>query len=64
MRVTLIGNHERLLPRDDVEAAGLVAEPMRRDGVELMLPGVIQKVERQGDAKVLTVQYHGQTRCR
>lgn len=36
-RVTLIGNHQQILPREDADAAAIVAEQLQRDGVELLL---------------------------
>jgi pyruvate/2-oxoglutarate dehydrogenase complex dihydrolipoamide dehydrogenase (E3) component len=60
--VTLIGNHKQLLPREDPDAAVLVADKMQRDGVELLLGGAIQHVvELRDGVKLLTVEQHGQT---
>ena len=59
-QVTLIGNHEQILPREDEEAAALLARQLQRDGVELLLASQIQRVESRDGVKVLTVQRHGQ----
>jgi pyruvate/2-oxoglutarate dehydrogenase complex dihydrolipoamide dehydrogenase (E3) component len=45
-RVTLIDMAERVLPRDDARAADVVAEALRRDGVELVLGARLERVER------------------
>lgn len=57
-RVTLIGNHAQILPREDPAAAVLLSEQMRRDGVELMLSCQVNHVA----AKSLTVQQNQQAR--
>ncbi len=61
-RVTLIGNHEQVLPREDADAAALLAQQLQRDGVELLLASQVQRIEVQDRAKRLTVQQHGQVR--
>lgn len=52
-RVTLLHHHDRLLPRDDPEASGLVEQALRRDGVEVVLNSSLVAVERRVDGKVL-----------
>jgi pyruvate/2-oxoglutarate dehydrogenase complex dihydrolipoamide dehydrogenase (E3) component len=44
-RVTLVQNGEHLLPRMDPEAADLLADALREDGVELQLGAKAQRVE-------------------
>jgi pyruvate/2-oxoglutarate dehydrogenase complex dihydrolipoamide dehydrogenase (E3) component len=52
-RVTLIDQQPRVLPRDDPDAARLVEQALRRDGVELVLGVSVQGVEQRDGAKVL-----------
>jgi pyruvate/2-oxoglutarate dehydrogenase complex dihydrolipoamide dehydrogenase (E3) component len=61
-RVTLIGNHEQVLPREDADAAVVIAEHLQRDPVELVLDSQIIEVAVQGETKVLTVRHQGQAR--
>ena len=61
-RVSLVGNHVQLLPREDADAAALVAQQMQRDGVELLLDSQIVRVESHDGAKMLTMQFQGQKR--
>ncbi|MEX2015780.1 MAG: FAD-dependent oxidoreductase, partial [Candidatus Hydrogenedentales bacterium] len=58
-RVTLIGKHDRVLPRDDPDAAEFVQSAVRQDGVELLLRAEATRVERLGDQKVVTVNQSG-----
>jgi pyruvate/2-oxoglutarate dehydrogenase complex dihydrolipoamide dehydrogenase (E3) component len=57
--VTLIGKHDRVLPRDDPEAAGIVETALRRDGVEVLLHGETTHIERRGDQKVVALNQGG-----
>jgi pyruvate/2-oxoglutarate dehydrogenase complex dihydrolipoamide dehydrogenase (E3) component len=61
-RVTLIGNHEQVLPREDADAAALVTEQLQCDGVEVALATQVAKIEMQDGAKLLSLQHQGQTR--
>jgi pyruvate/2-oxoglutarate dehydrogenase complex dihydrolipoamide dehydrogenase (E3) component len=56
-RVTLIGNHEQILPREDADAAAIVAEQLARDGVELRLSSQVTRV----DGGTVAIQNQGQT---
>ena len=58
-RVTLIGKRDRVLPRDDPEAAGMVDTALRRDGVELLLHTETTRVERRAGEKLLFVKAAG-----
>lgn len=51
--VTLIQSGGRILSHDDAEAAAVVAESMRRDGVELVLNAKVERVEGAGGASVV-----------
>ncbi len=55
-QVTLVEREERILPRDDREAAEAVAGALRRDGVRLELRSAVASVAVEGDEAVLTVQ--------
>jgi pyruvate/2-oxoglutarate dehydrogenase complex dihydrolipoamide dehydrogenase (E3) component len=58
-RVTLIGRRDRVLPRDDSEAAAIVETALRRDGVKLMLQTETARVERRANETVLFVKMAG-----
>jgi pyruvate/2-oxoglutarate dehydrogenase complex dihydrolipoamide dehydrogenase (E3) component len=51
--VSLLGNHDQILPREDRDAAALVEQALRRDGVKLVLGCNVLRVEKQGADKVL-----------
>ena len=57
-QVTLLGNHPRILARDDDEAAAVVAAALARDGVDLRLGVTVEQVGVQpaGEGKVLRVR--------
>ncbi|MEP6687389.1 MAG: mercuric reductase [Gemmatimonadales bacterium] len=54
-KVTILNRGERVLPRDDPDAARLLAESLRADGVALELGARPQRVER--DAGGIRVRY-------
>jgi pyruvate/2-oxoglutarate dehydrogenase complex dihydrolipoamide dehydrogenase (E3) component len=58
-RVTLIGRRDRVLPRDDSEAAAIIETALRRDGVELLLQAETMRVEQRDNEKVLFVKMTG-----
>ena len=47
-RVTLLESGDRLLPHDDPDAAAVVADALRRDGVEIVLGSCVERVRREG----------------
>lgn len=53
--VTLIEAESRILVREDADAAAVVEQALRRDGVRLQCCGRTARVTREGDEKVLTV---------
>jgi mercury(II) reductase len=59
--VTLLSRGPHILPREDVDAAQIVEESMRRDGVEVVTEVTVRRVERRGGEKVLTLD-HGNRR--
>jgi pyruvate/2-oxoglutarate dehydrogenase complex dihydrolipoamide dehydrogenase (E3) component len=58
-KVTVFDIVPRLLPRDDLEAASLVAAALAREGVRLELGAEIERVEVRGDEKVLHFRRDG-----
>jgi pyruvate/2-oxoglutarate dehydrogenase complex dihydrolipoamide dehydrogenase (E3) component len=62
-RVTLIGNHGQLLPREDGDAAALVARQFEADGVEVLLDSRVERVIAQGESKSLTVKQGDKSRA-
>ncbi|MEX2140556.1 MAG: mercuric reductase [Pirellulales bacterium] len=55
-RVTLIGKHDRVLPRDDIEAADIIEAALRRDGIDVLLRAETTHVEPRGALKVLAIR--------
>lgn len=53
-QVTLLQRDDRLLPRDDAEAASLVQESLQRDGVEILTRCTVAQVQRREQETVLT----------
>jgi pyruvate/2-oxoglutarate dehydrogenase complex dihydrolipoamide dehydrogenase (E3) component len=53
--VTLIGNRGEILPREEPDAAHIVAEQMRHDGVELLLNSEVVDVRRQGHERIVAL---------
>jgi pyruvate/2-oxoglutarate dehydrogenase complex dihydrolipoamide dehydrogenase (E3) component len=60
-RVTLIGNHAHVLPREDTDAAALVAEHLQRDGVEMRMSCAVTRVDSANGVKTLTLGQQGQS---
>ena len=52
-RVTVLGNHPQVLPREGPDAAERVEKALRRDGLELTLNCRIDRVEKRGHEKVV-----------
>jgi pyruvate/2-oxoglutarate dehydrogenase complex dihydrolipoamide dehydrogenase (E3) component len=52
-RVTLLELGPRILPADDPDAAAVVEGALRRDGVELLLGTILERVEPLGEAALL-----------
>lgn len=46
--VTLVESTAEILPREDTDAAAIVAHALQRDGVELWRSAVVDRVERRG----------------
>jgi len=58
-QVTLLQRHSQLLPREDRDAAELVADALRRDGVNLLLEHRADHLAVEGDDKVLYAEHSG-----
>ncbi len=52
-KVTIIGNHPQVLPKEDREAADRVEAALRRDEIALTLGCQVTRVERRGADKIL-----------
>jgi pyruvate/2-oxoglutarate dehydrogenase complex dihydrolipoamide dehydrogenase (E3) component len=52
-RVTVIEKHERLLPRDDADAAGILQAKFKDENISLILAAAISRVERSDAAKTV-----------
>jgi pyruvate/2-oxoglutarate dehydrogenase complex dihydrolipoamide dehydrogenase (E3) component len=59
-RVTLLGNHAQILPKEDRDAAARVEAALRRDGIELLLDCKILRVEARDRAKVVHLEHGGE----
>ena len=57
--VTLVHTHERVLPREDEDAAACVERALAKDGVRLILSARPVRAERRGPDKVLHVEAGG-----
>jgi len=60
-RVTQVEMLPRILPREDGDAADLVAKALRRDGVALLLGHKAERFAVEGDDKVLYAEHEGQS---
>ena len=52
-QVTLVEQVEHILPREDADAAAVVQEQMRRDGVVFEFGASVNSAERRGDEKAI-----------
>ena len=53
--VTILHNGMRILARDDADTAHLLAEELLSEGIRIVTEAKLEKVERRGDEKVLTL---------
>lgn len=60
-RVTQVEMLQRILPREDNDAAKLVADALRRDGVKLLLGHKADRFTVEGGDKVLYTQHQGES---
>jgi len=54
--VTLLHNKAHLLDREDPEAAAILQDELRRDGVRLMLGSWVERVDRSSSGKTLVIR--------
>ncbi len=54
-QVTLVDLADHILSREDADAAAIVQESFRRDGIDLVLSASIKSVRREGDERVVVV---------
>ncbi|HEY6011508.1 MAG TPA: mercuric reductase [Nitrospirota bacterium] len=57
--VTIIEAADRLLPREDADAAEIVRKSLQRDRVNLVLGAKILKTEKRGGEKIISVERNG-----
>ncbi len=58
-QVTLVDRADHILEREDADAAAIVQESFRRDGVELVLSAAIKSARREGGERILVVEHGG-----
>ena len=63
-RVTLVGRGRQILPREDEDAAALVARAMAADGVELALGWQPAAVRRSGEGRVVVLESRDDAKTR
>jgi pyruvate/2-oxoglutarate dehydrogenase complex dihydrolipoamide dehydrogenase (E3) component len=59
--VTLLTRGPQILPREDEDAARLVEQSMRRDGVRVVTDVTVRQVVRRGHEKVFTLDHGSRT---
>jgi pyruvate/2-oxoglutarate dehydrogenase complex dihydrolipoamide dehydrogenase (E3) component len=59
--VTLLTSGPQILPREDEDAARLVEQSMRRDGVGVVTDVTVRQVKRRGHEKILTLDHGSRT---
>ena len=57
--VTIIETADRLLPREDPDASGIVRKSLVQDGVNLVLRAKVLKAEQHGGDKIVTLEQNG-----
>ncbi len=60
--VTLFEQRERILPREDADAAGIVAARMTQDGVRFIFGAAVTRVEGRGREKIVRYTADGEER--
>lgn len=58
--ITQIEKSDHILPREDSDAALVVQESMRRDGVEFVLNAQVKRMQRRDNEKVVVVERGGE----
>ncbi len=54
-QVTLVASRKQILPKEDPEAAAVVATQMQQEGIQILWQSRVTAVRRQGDAKGIQV---------
>jgi pyruvate/2-oxoglutarate dehydrogenase complex dihydrolipoamide dehydrogenase (E3) component len=60
-RVTVLEQGDRLLPRDDPDAAAIVRTRMERDGVQFVFHAAIHRVQRREGSTILSTTIDGRS---
>lgn len=55
-QVTLIASRANVLPKEDADAARIVEESLRRDGVEIIAQAHVFEVKQRGDEKLMSIK--------
>lgn len=58
-RVSLLQRGPGIMPREDPDAAGIVLESMRRDGVAIYLSSDVKRIERTREGKKVHIEVNG-----
>jgi len=58
-RVSLLQRGPGIMPREDPDAAGIVLESMRRDGVAIYLSSDVKRIERTREGKSIHIEIEG-----
>ena len=58
-QVSLFEQKRHILPREDIEAAGIVQAQMKADGVSFVFDSKVTRVERRADEKVIHYEMNG-----
>lgn len=60
VEVTIFGSRQHLLPREDAELAEALHAVLEREGVRVLTPAHVRRVEVDGPEKVLSACWHGE----
>ncbi len=58
-QVTLVVSHANVLPKEDADAARIVEDSLRRDGVEILTNARVTEVASNGAEKLVTIKFNG-----
>jgi pyruvate/2-oxoglutarate dehydrogenase complex dihydrolipoamide dehydrogenase (E3) component len=60
-QVSVVSLDERLLPREDADAAAVLTTQFEREGVQMALGARIRRIERRAEGKVIIYEQRGRT---
>lgn len=60
-KVTMLQRSDRILPREDPDAADILLQRFAKEGIEIRFQAGIDKVSRQGEKKVITFTQEGKS---